>query len=157
MAFLTSAFITNTLGGAVNGAAEYAAVTFGDTTSAAQLIALADSVVEAAAIKGGYPTVSAASPPTGAALLLLQQMSFVVWLRIAYRNRAITLPEDVIADWPRPFWLYAAQNDGKRLDLPGLARDALNAPDGARISNGVDASGAALTPTFTLTALGRFP
>jgi len=84
-------------------------------------------------------------------------MSFVVWLRIAYRNRAITLPEDVIADWPRPFWLYAAQNDGKRLDLPGLARDALNAPDGARISNGVDASGAALTPTFTLTALGRFP
>ena len=154
MAFLTDTFITDTL--AAGGSGEYTALV-PSTASKAQLIALADSVVEAAAIKGGYSSVSAASPPTGSALLLLQQMAFVVWIRIASRGRAIFMPDEILADWPRPFWLYAAQNDEKRLDLPGLTRDALNAPDGARISNGLDASGTEQTPTFTLVALSRFP
>jgi hypothetical protein len=154
MAFLTDAFITATL--ARDGAAEYDALAPSAATKA-QLIALADSVVEAAAIKGGYSTVSAASPPSGSALLLLQQMAFVVWLRIAYRGAQITLADDIVPDWPRPFWLYAAQNDEKRLDLPGLTRDSLNAPDGARISNGYDADGVtAATPTFTLASMARF-
>lgn len=154
MAFLSDAFIVNAL--AFGGASEYDALAPTAATKA-QLIALADSVVEAAAIKGGYSTVSAASPPSGAALLLLQQMSFVVWVRIASRGRQIQMPDEVLADWPRPFWLYAAANDEKRLDLPGLERDSLNSPDGARISNGLDADGQPAMPTFTLQTMARFP
>lgn len=154
MAFLSDSFITNALG--YGGATEYTALGVSAGVKA-QLIQLADAVVEAAAQKGGYSTVTAASPPTGTALLLLQQMAFVVWLRIASRGRQITVPDEVIADWPRPFWLYAAQNDEKRLDLPGLTRDALSAPNGAQITNGLDASGTALAPTFTMVTLARFP
>lgn len=159
MAFLTDAFIAETLG--YDGAAKYDAITgtsAAGVATKARYIALADSVVVAAAQKGGYSSVSASSPPAaGDALNMLQQMSFVVWLRFASTiSRDIQLPDDLVADWPRPFWLFASENDERRLDLPGLTRDALNGPDGARITNGVDASGAALTPVFTMTGW-RFP
>lgn len=155
MPILTDAFITNALG--FGGSAEYDAL-LPSVASKSQMIGLADAVVEAAARKGGYSTVTAAVPPTGSALLLLQQMSFVVWLRLASRARQISLPDEVVADWPRPFWLYVAEDDQNRLDLPGLTRDSLNSPNGARISNGYGTDGTTPnTPVFSLSTWTRFP
>lgn len=161
MAFLTDTFITETLG--FGGTQKYDAITgtgAAGVATKARYIALADSVVVAAAQKGGYSSVSASSPPAaGDALNMLQQMSFVVWLRFASSiSRDVQLPDDLVADWPRPFWLYTAGNDENRTDLPGLTRDALAGPDGARISNGIQiSSGTDNTPMFSPGNWPRFP
>jgi hypothetical protein len=140
MAFLTDTFIIEALG--YSGAAKYDALTgtgAEGTATKAQYIGLADSVVVAAAQKGGYSSLSASSPPSsGDALNIVRQMAFVVWFRYS--------------DWPRPSWLYLAADDERRVDLPGMTRDALSGPDGARITNGTDSSGVALTPVFTLSS-----
>lgn len=152
MTILTDAYITAQLGGTVAGAAQYDALA-PDASAKAAHIASADAVVVGAARKGGYSSVSSTGPvpASGEALAILQEMAFTVWwARVNLLVRGIQAPT-VGLD---PSALYAAVDEG-RVDLPGLARDALGGPAGADLVSGtsITTSSAYLGPILTREAL----
>ena len=138
MSILTASYIKSMLGGAVDGAAKYDAITRSDTDTAAAWISAADLAVVSAAKKGGYSTVTSTGPvpASGEAFEMLRAMAFAVWLRIAYGyGKEIQVPGDIDAQLPRPSSLYASADEG-RIDLPGLSRDHLGGDAGVDLENG---------------------
>lgn len=154
MALLTDQFIQNMLGGAVNGAKKYDAIA-PDTASKAQYIAIADQAVVGSAKKGGYLTVTSSFPDSGEALVLLQSMSFKVWIGIAMGYSKEIVVEPALASLlPDHTALYSSDNLG-RIDIPGFDRDPLAGDAGADLVNG-SLNVTPSEPRFTSRKLAQF-
>jgi len=149
MPFLSDAYITAVLGGAVTGAPKYAAM--GDPSARAAWILRADAAVVAAASRGGYSGVTSDGPvpATGAAYEVLRALAFDEWSIIAnWYGREIKLGE---FGAPSSV-LYATAGEG-RIDLPGIGRDQIGGAAGGDITNVSSLSTSTAAPIFTRAAL----
>jgi hypothetical protein len=154
MPFLTNTYIETALGGAVVGAAKYAAVAPTPAVKS-QYISMADIAVVSAARKGGYSTVTSTGPVpvSGEAFSMLQAMAFKVWLRLAYGyGREINVDDSIDSALPNASALYVSADNG-RIDLPGMSRDPLGGDAGVDLQNG----GVATTQSVQLFTRDKLP